>query len=92
MDRARQRLEGFRRDPVRHALHAGKVLLKFKLLEVQKQPRAEFLAWAGATPYLQTVQARFFPDTPLAAWMEALLDDLARVGAAEQTPDWVFNR
>jgi glyoxylase-like metal-dependent hydrolase (beta-lactamase superfamily II) len=34
MARARQRLDSFVLDPVRHAQHAGKVLMKFKLLEM----------------------------------------------------------
>jgi len=33
---ARRRLDGFVRDPSKHALHAAKVLLKFKLLELQR--------------------------------------------------------
>ena len=34
---ARRRLDGFVQDPAKHAAHAAKVLLKFKLLELQRQ-------------------------------------------------------
>ena len=90
--RARQRLANFINDPVRHAQHAGKVLLKFKLLEVQAQPREAFMAWAEATPYLVEVHARFWGHVTLSAWLGELMDDLVRVGAAELDGAWVRNR
>lgn len=92
MARARQRLSGFMQDPARHAQHAGKVLLKFKLLEVQAQPLSAFMAWAVATPYMAQVHARFFSAVPLSQWLEQLLEDLARAGAAELSGQWVRNR
>jgi glyoxylase-like metal-dependent hydrolase (beta-lactamase superfamily II) len=60
MGRARRRLDSFALDPVRHAQHAGKVLLKFKLLEVQQQLRPDFMAWALSMPYMVKVHQRFF--------------------------------
>ncbi|GAO26306.1 beta-lactamase domain-containing protein [Alicycliphilus sp. B1] len=36
--RARRRLAGFEADPIKHARHAAKVLLKYKLLEWQQAP------------------------------------------------------
>lgn len=92
MQRARQRLASFIQDPVRHAQHAGKVLFKFKLLEVQSQGRSEFLAWARATLYFQRVHQRFFATLSLEAWLEQLLEDLAKVGAAELRGEQLLNR
>jgi glyoxylase-like metal-dependent hydrolase (beta-lactamase superfamily II) len=80
--RARQRLHAFVANPVKHAQHAAKVLLKFKLLELQRVESGVFEAWARQTPYLQLVQARFFPAVPLNEWLAQLIDDLARAGAA----------
>ena len=90
--RARQRLASFVQNPVRHAQHAGKVLLKFKLLEVQRQPQAEFMAWARAMPYMVQVHQRFFPQDSMDQWLAGLLGDLVKAGAAECTPGWVANR
>ncbi len=90
--RARQRLEGFVAQPLKHAQHAGKVLLKFHLLEVQRQRLDEFLAWAQATPYLGLLHRRFFSDEPLRQWLDRLLADLVKVGAADRQGDWVLNR
>lgn len=82
LERARSRLAAYRSDPVRHAAHAAKVLLKFKLLEVQAEPLEDFLAWAEKTPYFRIVRERFFAGTGLRAWATMLVEDLERAGAA----------
>lgn len=88
---ARSRLAAYRSDPRRHAAHASKVLLKFKLLEVQQARRASFIAWAETAGYLQLVHARFFADAPLADWIGSLLDDLVTAGVAQTTDDVLLN-
>lgn len=80
--RARSRLEAYVRDPARHASHAAKVLLKFKLLEVQQVTVANFVAWAEGTAYFGLVWRRWFSDTPEASWVLSLLRELALSGAA----------
>ena len=81
LERARSRLEAYQLDPRRHATHAAKVLLKFKLLELQEVPSAEFVAWAEGTPYLRVVHDRFFGDRGLGPWLMQLVADLAASGA-----------
>jgi glyoxylase-like metal-dependent hydrolase (beta-lactamase superfamily II) len=76
--RARERLDALARDPVRHAAHAAKVLIKFKLLEWQSIPVPGFNAWAARTRYLRLVQSRFFADEPFEGWLERLLTELER--------------
>ncbi len=88
---ARKRLEGFVKDPHKHASHAAKVLLKFKLLELQRVEYATLLQWVTQTPYLQILRQRFFVDRPTAAWLHSLLLDLVRVGAARREGDWVVD-
>ena len=83
MSAARRRLDGFLSDPVRHGIHAAKVLLKFKLLEWQSVPMDALCIWAGETAYLQQLHARLAPDTALAAWIENLAQQLVQVGAAK---------
>jgi glyoxylase-like metal-dependent hydrolase (beta-lactamase superfamily II) len=80
--RARQRLDGFVADPARHLQHAAKVLLKFKLLELQSVSQAELLDWARATPYVASLVARQYADCTLAQALDALVQDLVRAGAA----------
>jgi glyoxylase-like metal-dependent hydrolase (beta-lactamase superfamily II) len=80
--RARQRLEGFVSDPVRHRLHALRVLLKFKLLELQSVPISDMQVWAQTTPYFRKMVAlQFGGHTPEQA-LDALVQDLVRAGAA----------
>jgi glyoxylase-like metal-dependent hydrolase (beta-lactamase superfamily II) len=88
---ARRRLESFVRDPARHANHAAKVLLKFKLLEVQRVEGNELLRWAGATTYFELVRSRHFAARDTAEWLSSLVDDLARSGAALREGDAVIN-
>ncbi|MEI7784588.1 MAG: MBL fold metallo-hydrolase [Betaproteobacteria bacterium] len=92
MARARQRLASFVSDPKRHAQHAVKVLLKYKLLEVQQQPLAEFMAWAHGTAYMQTLHTRWFAQHSMQEWLTALLADLQRVGAAQVQDGLVLNQ
>jgi glyoxylase-like metal-dependent hydrolase (beta-lactamase superfamily II) len=88
---ARRRLDGFVADPRKHAGHAAKVLLKFKLLELQQLRLAEFVSWAKATGYFELVHRRWFASQALEDWVESLADDLARVGAAERDGEFVRN-
>ncbi len=88
---ARRRLDGLSADPHKHARHAFKVLVKFKLLEVQSMRTNEWSAWRDETPYLRAVQSRFFPNWDLAALGEDVLDDLVRSGAARRAADAIAN-
>jgi glyoxylase-like metal-dependent hydrolase (beta-lactamase superfamily II) len=88
---ASRRLDGFVRDPTKHALHAAKVLLKFKLLELQRLHLAEFAQWASATPYFRLVHRRWFSDVGLADWIEQLAADLVRSGAARREGEYILN-
>ena len=91
IDGARRRLDGFVRNPGKHALYAAKVLLKYKLLEWQQIARADLLAWATATPYFGTLHARHFSDQALTDWLDALAQDLVRSGAATREGDMLRN-
>ena len=88
---ARKRLEGFIAAPAKHARHAAKVLLKFKLLEVQVFTRQALHQWAMHTAYLDIIRRRWEPDTDPAAWVEALADDLVGSGAASRAEGRLLN-
>ena len=90
--RARSRLAQFLQSPHKHRQYALKVLLKFKLLEWQRVPLADFLAWARATPYLQRQHALHGDGAAIDPWLHALVDDLVAAGAAERQGDWVLDR
>jgi len=88
---ARRRLEGLQRDPTKHARHAIKVLIKFKLLEKQRMSRGDWMAWVRETPYLAMVCARFFEGVSLEALAQEILAELVAARAAEITEDEVRN-
>jgi len=89
--RARSRLAAYLQDPRRHAAHAAKVLLKFKLLEVQRVPLREFTAWAANTAYFRLVHERWFGERALQEWLFALLGELVEAGAANCDTEFIAN-
>ena len=91
LTRARQRLDSFVTNPRRHAHHAAKVLLKFKLLEIQRQSFEDFLHWAIATPYLMQIRERFFAGRPVRAWIQQLCDELTAAGVARKDGAYILN-
>lgn len=88
---ARERLNAFVKSPDRHAHHAAKVLLKFKLLDQQQIPFADFVRWAANTSYFQLIHQRFVPSVPIDHWMEQLTQELLRSAAARREGDMVYN-
>lgn len=88
---ARQRLDAFVKNPVKHARHAAKVLLKFKLLESQRQLFADYLNWAEATPCLRQYQAQFFNGSEFKTWVEAMCIELVKSGVARREGIYILN-
>lgn len=91
LDRARRRLDGLISAPGKHARHAFKVLIKFKLLDAQRMPENEWRAWRDGTPYFQAIHRRFFPEWEFSALAEEMLDDLIHSGAARRSADMIYN-
>ncbi len=82
LDNARARLHSFVTQPTRHIQYAVKVLLKFKLLEVQTLPLADLIVWANRSTYFGLVHQREFAHLAFAAWLEKMVAELVRIGAA----------
>ena len=92
IERARRRLDYFVKQPARHRNYAGKVLLKFRLLELQQVPTEALLAWACSTPYLQTLWQRFHAEQPIQDYVQGLLEQLIDAGAAARQGPLVVNQ
>ena len=73
---ARERLDYFRREPHRHAVHAAKALTAFHMLEVVHSTREALLAWLASTPIFVSTWRRFFSDRDLLDWSNELVDQL----------------
>ena len=91
MNIARQRLAAFVQNPVKHARHAVKVLMKFKLLEVQQQPLVNFNQWAENTPYFELCRKRFFKELVFAQFIEQMRTELVQSKAARVADGIIFN-
>ena len=89
---ARDKLDGFAKDPIKLARHGAKVLLKFKLLEQQKLLFSEFSQWAANTPCLVQYQRRYFADSDFPNWVEQLCSELVKAGVARREGDKIFNQ
>jgi len=89
---ARTRLHAFVRDPTKHAWHAVKVLVKFKLLEAQTISIEEWKSWVQQTPYIETIRGRFFPTSSLDDLTLEALAALVKIGAASASTEHIQNR
>ena len=89
--RARSRLEGFVRTPARHARHAAKVLLKFKLLELHTIERSAFLQWVETSPYFELIRRSEFADMSTRAWFDELVEELAQTNALRLSGNTIQN-
>jgi len=88
---ARRRLDSFAQSPERHARHAVKVLMKFRLLEIQQADVAVFLDWATSSRVLLQLQARYFSGIALRDWAQAMLQELCSSGVARQEGGQLYN-
>ena len=88
---SRQRLDAFVQNPLRHARHAAKVLLKFKLLELQRVKQAEFKSWVEATSYLTHLRISFFTGMGIEQWLNVMLADLVKSRVARIEGDLIVN-
>jgi glyoxylase-like metal-dependent hydrolase (beta-lactamase superfamily II) len=77
---SRERLAAFERQPERHAQHAARALLMFRMLEVREADIADVLDWMRRTPIYLTVARRAgLDDAGVVAWtashVQRLVDD-----------------
>jgi len=89
--RARKRLSSFMNDPAKHTRYAAKVLIKFKLLEVQALSFDALLAWAKATDLVAHVHQGDRSHVSFEAWIDQLVTELVRSGAALRANQTVQN-
>lgn len=89
--RARERLALFQAQPIKHASHAAKVLMKFKLLELQRISVPDFNRWSASSAYLRELHAKHFLNEGFTDWIARLLDDLGRSKALQRMGDELIN-
>ena len=88
---ARERLNYFIKQPAKHQQYAAKVLLKFKLLELQTCSMGELVNWVKTTPYLGRLREEQYPQLTNSEMVESLIAELTRSGAAIREQDQIRN-
>ena len=94
LQRSRQRLQGLREDPARHARHGLKVMVKYHLMEERDQDLAALLDWAATLPLFRELWMRFAPPGMATAreWAEQSVHELVAAGALTLRDGRVFDR
>ena len=88
---ARKKLDGFVQNPQKHGRYGAKVLLKFKLLELNQVENKAFRAWATGVPYLIQLHQSFGEQIPMQDWLEDMLLDLERSKALAFQDNMIVN-
>ena len=91
LKRARTRLAQFRASPEKHALYAAKVLLKFKLLELQKVKYSYYAAWAKSATYLHLLHTTNEKAIDFDAWLLVVCQSLEKNGACAFDDEYIVN-
>jgi glyoxylase-like metal-dependent hydrolase (beta-lactamase superfamily II) len=89
--RAKSRLAQFRGSAEKHAMYAAKVLLKFKLLDVQRIKYLDLCAWANAAGYLQLLQTKYAHASDFDVWVLDLCKSLEKSGACAIDEQYIVN-
>ena len=79
---AYERLDFFQQNPIKHATHSAKVLLKFRLLEMQRIPIKDFHHWAISAPLLVNIHKEYFENLSFNAWIDELINELCNKRSA----------
>jgi len=90
--RAHSKLNYFVQSPLNHAAHAAKVLLKFKLLELQAVTLSDLKIWAENTTLLSRIHQSFFNTTPFQDWCNELLEELITKNFATISDGVIYNK
>jgi glyoxylase-like metal-dependent hydrolase (beta-lactamase superfamily II) len=91
LKRARTRLAQFRASPEKHALYAAKVLLKFKLLELQKVKYSDYAAWANSATYLHLLYTTYEKAIDFDTWILVVCQSLEKSGVCAFDDEYIVN-
>jgi glyoxylase-like metal-dependent hydrolase (beta-lactamase superfamily II) len=91
LERARRKLDAFVARPDRHAQHAAKVLIKFRLLETQRETIASLQRWAYGVAYLRLIHAAYSCSMPMDLWFKSLVAELTTKGVLARAGDEIVN-
>lgn len=88
---ARKKLETYQAEPVKHAIYAAKVLIKFKLMELNSINSNDFLQWCCLSPLLIKIHQVYFYPLNISNWIQDLLIELEHRKALRFSDHFIFN-
>jgi len=80
---SRRKLNGFIQNPEKHALYGAKVLIKFKLLELDSISKSQFRVWTELNGYLHALHQLQESTQPFPDWVEMILTELVKSKALQ---------
>ncbi|MGY8526297.1 MBL fold metallo-hydrolase [Paracidovorax citrulli] len=92
LERAAGRLAYLRADPARNAMHAMRVLLKFKLLERRQMTSDDMQSWMASATLIETVRTGLLGGMSRAALLDDVMAALLRAGAARLEDGVLLNQ
>ena len=92
LQRARLRLASYVSDPARHARHAARVMVKYHLLEQQRQGWPDFNHWFVSAPLCNAIWQRLArPEGTLAEFGRHTVQELVGSGALALRDGFILN-
>jgi glyoxylase-like metal-dependent hydrolase (beta-lactamase superfamily II) len=88
---SRSKLTSFIKYPKKHAIYASKVLIKFKLLELQQVNANQFHEWMSKTSYLVRLHQFIGKEYGFNEWALNLLDELQKSGSIQINDNQIVN-
>ena len=88
---ARERLMGFMNEPIKHANHAAKVMIKFHMMAIHSCTEDEFLSWMTDVEYLHALHEAHFADQSYLDWGAQLILSLCKNGVLSKQNRMIVN-
>lgn len=88
---ARSRCQYFMANPQKHATYAAKVLIKYRLLELQEWRLNEVMSWASAVPYLKRIKTDYFSNIQFDTMIQEMIQGLVDSNAARVEDQKLYN-
>ncbi len=88
---ARARCHFFMKNPKKHAIHSAKVLIKYRLLELQKWNLNQVHHWSSQVPLLIRIREDYFSSTDFKTVIQEFIDGLVLSKVAKIEDGYLHN-
>lgn len=90
LELSRRRLNQFSGNPKFHATYAAKVMIKFKVMELQRCKFTSLVNWGLHSTLLSMLHANYF-DGSLQSWIESVINELFQRKALSISNDMIYD-